>query len=107
MISHLISIHITKSKGKYVLSDNKGNTVKVESAESLLEFLTIPCENDTAKVCWNLYELFSVLQQQLPKETIETLIKDDRVFFGEYKIFSSSGKVISIGHNKHLHDNFY
>ena len=90
MIKSIISIFITKHKEQYHLEDDRGNSVIVESPESLLEFLTIPCEDDTCKCVWNLYELFGILQQQLPKEVVEKLIKDDRVWFGEYKIFSSN-----------------
>jgi hypothetical protein len=107
MIKELISIWISKEKRNYILTDSKGATATITSPESLLEFLTIDYGDDSARVVWNLYELFGILQQQLPIKIINEIAKNDRAWYKNFKIFSSSGKVISIGNHVNEHANFY
>ena len=107
-IKNLICIDIKKNGRTFHLSDSEGNQTDVSNAEDLFNFLLLNAEKpNTAKACWNLFQLFAILDALLPKEVTEKIIKEDRSFFGDYKIFSSSGKVLSIGFKKHLHDNFY
>lgn len=95
-------VWIAKEDNHFILTDSDGKTVKVTTLESLFDFLLL---NDVAMV-WNLFELFAIIQQQSP-DTAEKINKEDRAWYKDYKIFSSAGKVISIGYQKHLHDNFY
>lgn len=108
MIKEIIGIFIQKNNRTYHLSDSNGNQADITDATTLLNFLLIGAENPSiAKCVWNLYQLWEILTKLLPHELSDKLTKDDRAFYGEFKIFSSAGKVLSIGYTKHLHDNFY
>lgn len=92
------------------LTDSLGRSVTAnpEKPEELLEFLMIK-EPNSFIVCWNLYALLSVLRSVMPESIYNTLLESDKVWFSHYKIFSNSGKKLSIGHEykTHVSGNFY
>lgn len=90
------------------LTDSDGYSVTPENAEQLFDFLLVnKPENYT--ICWNLYQLLGLIRQFIPETDYLTLLERDKVWTGGYKLFSSSGKKLSIKHEykKQLHDNFY
>jgi hypothetical protein len=99
----IIAIYI-KDK---TLFDSQGRTLTPDSLESLLDFLLIDTKDYV--VCWNLYSLLALIRQFLPEKDYLTLLEKDKVWSGGYKLFSSSGKMLSIKHEykEHLHDNFW
>jgi len=107
MIKEIVSIHIIKESRHYTLTDSRGASVEATSPEKLLDFLTIDYGNESCKIVFNIYQLLEILAQQLPKELNDKLNKEDRTWFGNYKIFSGGGKVLSIGHQINTHANFY
>lgn len=106
-IKEVIGIWIEKDKRTYIATDSKGQTVRVTKAEDILDFLTVDYGQNTARICWNLYQLYGVICELLPREIVNKIDKEDRAWFKyNYKIFNSSGKVLSIGHIIHEKENF-
>lgn len=89
------------------LSDSEGNSVTVSSAETLLDFLLINYGEGCFKITWNIYKLINLLGKYLPEAAFQELLDKDRFQFGDYKLFSSQGRVFGVTYNKHLRDNFY
>jgi hypothetical protein len=91
------------------LTDSQGRTCTPETAEQLFDFLMIDNPTEYYFVVWNLYQLVGLIRQFIPERDYLTLLEHDKVWTNGYKLFSSSGKKLSIKHeyNNHLHDNFY
>jgi hypothetical protein len=108
MIEKIICIDIKKEKRIFHLADSDGNQADISKPEALFDFLLIDADKpNSCKVVWNLFQLFSVLEALLPSDCTNKIIKEDRAWYKDYKIFSSSGKMLGIGYSRHLHDNFY
>jgi hypothetical protein len=110
-LKQIIAISIQETNRIYHLSNSQGATVEVHSPKDLLDFLLLFYGENYFKCVWNLYALMKVLDDVLPNDVMQTLYDKDRVEFeidGEkYKIFSSQGRILSIGYSKHIKDNFY
>lgn len=89
------------------ISDSEGAKVKVTTPEDLLYFLLLNYGEGCFKVCANLYSLVHLLGKVLPTNAFQDLMDKDRIQFGDYKLFSSQGRVFGVTFNKLLHDNFY
>jgi hypothetical protein len=90
------------------LTDSQGRTYTPETPEQLFDFLMI--DNRNAYVCcWNLYSLVGLIRQFIPEKNYLELLEQDKTWVNKYKLFSSSGKKLSIGHEykELLHDNIY
>lgn len=90
------------------LSDSQGRTCTPETPEQLFDFLMI--DNPNAYVCvWNLYSLVGLIRQFIPEKNYLELLEKDKTWINKYKLFSSSGKKLSIGHEYRelIHDNIY
>lgn len=100
----IIAIHI---KGD-VLTDSLGRTIKATSFKNIMDFVIINKPN-TYIVCWNLYQLLDLIRKVIPLKSYQQLLDTDKVWIDDYKLFSVSGKQLSIGHEYRtlLHDNFY
>jgi hypothetical protein len=103
-VKNIIAIDIKEKS----LSDSQGRRITPDSLESLMDFLMIDAP-DTYIVCWNLYQLLAIIKRFIPDKAYQTIIDTDKVWVGGYKIFSSSGKKMSIGHEyrEHTVGNFY
>jgi hypothetical protein len=91
---------------KYI-SDSEGLKVEVTTPESLLDFLLINYGEGCFKICWNLFQLIHLIGKVLPTNIMQELMDKDRVIFGDYKLFSSAGRIFGVTYNHHTHDNFY
>ncbi len=89
------------------LTDSEGSTIDITTPESLLDFLLINYGEGTYKVVWNLYVLVDLLGKVLSESAFQELMDKDRVQFGDYKLFSSAGRIFAVTYNKNTHDNFY
>ena len=91
------------------ISDNTGNMVTPTNIEELLDFLLLDNPSNYYVVVWNLYQLLALIRKFLPEKDYLALLEKDKVWVNGYKLFSSSGKKLSIKHEykEHIRDNFY
>jgi hypothetical protein len=90
------------------LSDSQGRVLTPGSPEELFDFLMIDTSSAYV-VCWNLYQLMGLIRQFIPEKNYLELLENDKTWVNKYKLFSSSGKKLSIGHEYRelMHDNIY
>lgn len=100
-----IAYFITKEQNQYKITNNLGNILLTSNLPDILDFfLDKPAE---FRVTWSLYSIIEILQDLLPKQAFDELTQTDKLIWNGYRLFSSSGRVFSINHPTHLHDNFY
>jgi hypothetical protein len=101
----IIAYFITKESKKYKITASTGKITLSNDVSELLDCFM----NDAAdyRVTWSLYSILEMLQDLLPKEAYKDLIETDKLSWNGYRLFSSSSRVFSVNHPKHLHDNFY
>ena len=93
-------------KDDYIF-DSEGAKQEIKTPEDLFDFLLINYGEGTFKVFWNLYILVNTVGKLLPESAFQELTNKDKVFYGDYKLFSSAGKLFGVTYNKNTHDNFY
>ena len=100
----IVAIHIDNK----TLTDSLGRVSNPTNISELLDFLMINQPN-TYILCWNLYRIIELIKHLIPNSAYMELLSKDKVWVDGYKLFSSSGKKLSIGHEyrTQLHDNFY
>ena len=83
------------------LADSSGRTVGLSDLESIMDFIVIQ-PPDTFVVVWNLYQLLDAIKPLIEEKEYAELVEKDRVWVGNagnrYKLFSSQGKRLCIGH---------
>lgn len=90
------------------LRDTLGRSIAITKLEDILDFIMIDTK-DSFIVVWNLYQLVDLISHFIPEAKYLELLERDKVWVNDYKLFSSAGKKLSIGHEYKtlLHDNFY